>query len=308
MKTWLDTYFGFSKREFNGLMVLVLLIVLVSALPSLYKLVIPLKEIDSAEQLLMRQLILPVERDAARVSDMYYPLSDDRSTDENATEKIKYRLFPFDPNVADSRDWQTLGLSVKQAASILKYVNKGGKFRKAEDLKKMYVIDPAMYNRLLPYVRIAEMNDKAGKNNFTRNTEVIPQSLKIIEVNQADSTALDEIKGIGPVFAIRILKYRERIGGFYKKEQLMEVFGLDSVMYREVMGQIAVNAAAIKRINVNTAQFEDFKNHPYIRYKQVNALIQYRKQHGNYGNIADLSKVAILNAETIARLAPYLTF
>lgn len=109
-------------------------------------------------------------------------------------------------------------------------------------------------------------------------------------------------------FANRIIKYRERIGGFYKKEQLMEVFGLDSVKYEEIKDQIVIDLTKLKRINVNTAEFADFKNHPYIRYKQVNALIQYRKQHGNYSNIADLNKVAILNQETINRLAAYLEF
>jgi competence protein ComEA len=109
-------------------------------------------------------------------------------------------------------------------------------------------------------------------------------------------------------FANRIVKYRARIGGFYKKEQLMEVFGLDSVKYTEIKDQIIVDVSKIKKININTVEIEDFKNHPYIRYKQVNALVQYRKQHGKYSNFADLNKVAILNQETIDRLAAYLEF
>lgn len=88
----------------------------------------------------------------------------------------------------------------------------------------------------------------------------------------------------------------------------MEVFGLDSLKYNEIKDQVEIDVSGIKKINVNTAGFEDFKNHPYIRYKQVNALIQYRKQHGNYSNIADLNKVAVFSQETIDRLAAYLEF
>ncbi|MNL38591.1 Helix-hairpin-helix motif protein [compost metagenome] len=86
------------------------------------------------------------------------------------------------------------------------------------------------------------------------------------------------------------------------------MFGLDSAKFDEVKGQVILDLSGIKKINVNTAGADDFRNHPYIRYKQVNALIQYRKQHGNYSNIADLNKVLILNQETISRLAPYLEF
>jgi competence ComEA-like helix-hairpin-helix protein len=86
------------------------------------------------------------------------------------------------------------------------------------------------------------------------------------------------------------------------------VFGLDSAKFEEIKNQISVNASELKMININTAKLEDFKGHPYVRYKQVNAIIEYRKQHGNYSNIADLNKVAILSQEMIERLAPYLTF
>ncbi|MNL44018.1 Helix-hairpin-helix motif protein [compost metagenome] len=86
------------------------------------------------------------------------------------------------------------------------------------------------------------------------------------------------------------------------------MYGLDSIKYNEIKDQVQIDASRIKKINVNTANFDDFKFHPYIRYKQVNALIQYRKQHGNYSNIADLNKVVILDQETIDRLTAYLEF
>jgi competence protein ComEA len=107
---------------------------------------------------------------------------------------------------------------------------------------------------------------------------------------------------------LRILTYRERLGGFVNKEQLLEVFGLDSLKYAEIKNQIRVDPVSVRKININTATVEQYKNHPYLRFKQINAIIQYRKQHGNYSNIADLAKVVVIPAETIARLAPYLTF
>jgi len=295
MRKLLNAYFDFSKGEFNGLIALIVLVVLIAVTPDVYRFIMPEPEDPVIEQLAVKRLEFGVKQPRR--------FNDRRVTKENPKKERSYSLFPFDPNTINIDDWQKLGLSFKQSAAIIKYLEKGGKFRKAEDLQKMYTITPEIYKRISPYVKI---EDKYAGN--IKAKALVPKETKIIEINEADSAALIEIKGIGPAFANRIIKYRARIGGFYRKEQLLEVFGLDSIKYEEIRNQISVDGQKIKRININIARLEDFKGHPYIRYKQINAIIEYRKQHGNYSNIADLNKVAILDPETVERFAPYLTF
>lgn len=300
MKKWLDAYFGFSRREFNGLMTLVVLIAFTMFLPYLYSLIKEEEPVTEAEQQAVLKLALAEEQKMlSRERDQPHFKRDD---------KRKTELFIFDPNTTNQRDWEKLGLSAKQASAILKYTARGGRFNKVSDLLKMYTISETTYRRLAPYVKIVPVGSDEAQPKVYVSENYENKPVVRIEINNADTTELDKIKGIGMTFANRIVKYRDRIGGFYKKEQLMEVFGLDSVKYHEIKDQIVVDASRLKTINVNTARFEDLKNHPYIRYKQVNALIAYRKQHGNYGNIADLNKVAILDQETINRLAAYLEF
>ena len=222
-------------------------------------------------------------------------------------EKPAPRLFPFDPNTTDQQGWQALGFSEKQAKVIINYIRKGGIFRKPEDLQKMFVVSPAAYAQLKPYIVIKTVQRPSVEKVFNAPAYKAAAAV-LIEINRADSAALDQIKGIGPAFARRIIKYRDRIGGFYKKEQLMEVYGLDSLKFNEIKDQVKVDATAVKKININTASIENFKNHPYLRYKQVNAIIQYRVQHGNYGNFADLKKVAILTPEMLEHLEPYISY
>nr|WP_068893074.1 helix-hairpin-helix domain-containing protein [Pedobacter panaciterrae] len=303
MRKWLNAYFDFSKREFNGLIVLIVLIMLISATPYLYRFLKPESENAQVEQMAIKRLMLPMKKTT---------VFNNRKLKYNSKKDHHYSLFLFDPNTISINDWQKLGLSFKQSEAVLKYLAKGGRFRKAEDLQKMYTINQKLYEKLYPYVQIDDnYNGKikmAGKGFDDKAKNLISREIKIIEINGADSAALVEVKGIGPSFAKRIVKYRERVGGFYKKEQLLEVFGLDSIKYDEIRNQVSVDNQRLKTININTARFEDFKGHPYIRYKQVNAIIEYRKQHGNYSNIADLNKVANLEPETVERLAPYLTF
>jgi competence ComEA-like helix-hairpin-helix protein len=303
MRKWLNIYFDLSRREFNGLVLLASLIFLMGMIPGLYRLMRPELEDIPSEQLAIRKLTTAVKT-----------VGDNRSTE----------LFYFDPNVITSEQWQKLGLSEKQSQSILKYIAKGGSFKSAADLEKMYTISAEAYARIAPYVRITSIADKlsVGNDNLSSSVylkgesskptsaraELAGKPMRIIEINQADSLLLEEIRGIGPTFARRILKYRERVGGFHKKEQLLEVFGLDSAKYEEIKAQVRVDASLIRKIDINTATFDALKIFPYLKYKQINAIIQYRKQHGNYTSAKDLSGIAILNAETIDQLAPYLVF
>lgn len=303
-------YFSFSKQEYNGLMVLIVLIVVVTAMPALYARLWPDRANGAAEHRALQQLAL-VE------------LAERRSTGRERVDKQPARknpvLFSFDPNVIGMADWQQLGLSENQASSILKYRAKGGTFRTAGDLRKMYTISGDCYERLAPFIRIDTVVLKErqalryrSKNKYQQEAKMpiyTPKGkLPVVEINAADTLLLVQIKGIGPAFARRIVAYRARLGGFYKKEQLREVFGLDSMKYEEIKGQVTVDSQAVLKININTAEDQDLKKIIYLNYKQRNAIIQYRKQHGNYAIIADLNKVAILSAEIIAKIAPYISF
>ena len=304
MRKLLNTYFSISKREFNGLLALVILILLIAAIPRLYFAAATQHPARAA----VGELTLALKTRERRYHPPKAYYAGER---KKAQRNVVRKLFVFDPNVIGAEDWQRLGLSARQSAVIINYRAKGAKFRRAEDLQKMYTINEEMYKRLLPYVKIAPPLIAAspyGNSTYSQKLKKSTQEVSIVELNGADSATLVGIRGIGPAFAIRILKYRERLGGFHKKEQLMEVYGLDSAKYYEIKDQVSLDLGNLRKIDINDVETADFKGHPYIKYKQANAIIQYRKQHGNYADIADLSKVLILDAETINRLAPYLNF
>ena len=97
------------------------------------------------------------------------------------------------------------------------------------------------------------------------------------------------------------------MGGFHNKEQLREIYGLDSARYDQIKDQISV-LGTIQKIKINRSTFDELKKYPYLNYNQINAIIQYRNQHGNYKNIYELSKIGILTPENLHKMAPYLDF
>jgi DNA uptake protein ComE-like DNA-binding protein len=129
-----------------------------------------------------------------------------------------------------------------------------------------------------------------------------------IELNAADSAQLTTVKGIGGSFAIRIIRYRNRIGGFYNKEQLKEIYELDSTKYAEIKDQLTVDPGKVIKVNINTISFASLRQSPYLSYKQASAIIEYRTQHGNYSSITDVGNVAIVTPETLHKIEPYIKF
>lgn len=286
MKTRLINYLSITKKEWNGLVVLVVLIMLALIAPYIYGLfwkerVIDFKDFDKA----VAQL------DKSRGSNY---LIKDTLSDEKIANPV---MFPFDPNNLSMDQWKQLGLSERQAAVIKHYEAKGGRFYRPEDVKKIYAISPDDYKRLLPFIQIPE-------TAYTRKAK----PGEVIELNTADSAKLTELKGIGPAFAMRIVRYRGRLGGFYRKEQLKEITGIDSLKYAGLSSQVMVNPAKVNKIKINTVSFNQLRLFPYLSYNQVNAIVQYRAQHGNYTSTADMKNIVLLDDITLHKIAPYLNF
>lgn len=286
MKQHTKHYLSITKKEWNGMVVLVLLIAAVLAVPYLYQLgykdnTINQTELNHALAILSKAKI------------------DSTQTTISGAKITNTGLFDFNPNNLPAEKWKQLGLSDQQINNIKSYEAKGGHFYRNADLQKIYGITPEDYKRIEPYIDIPQ------------NGEYISNKLQpgaTIEVNTADSAKLTEVRGIGPSFSMRIIRYRDRLGGFYHKEQLLEVFGVDTTKYNEIKDQLTIDPSKVTRLKINSISLPSLQQFPYLNYKQVNAVIQYRAQHGKYNSINDLANVAILTPEVLRKIEPYLSY
>ena len=303
-----QSYFGFTKKELNGILILCILVMFILIFPWVYS-QFKNPEVHNFENfdLDMKEFLAS---GTAKTSESYNSV---RNNVENAELNSSY--FYFDPNGLEESAWRKLGLSGRQIKVIKNYESKGGKFYSKEDLKKMYSISERKYQQLEPYIRIISDRKQVkaytpsySQNNSKKAYQSKTQYLKVVELNTADSTELETLRGIGPAFSSRIVKYRNRLGGFYKKEQLLDVYGFDSAKFEGLKNQVSVDPLSIQKINLNTATFDELKRHPYLSYKQMNAIFQYRMQHGSYQSLEDLRKIAIIDEEILRKIEPYLTY
>lgn len=114
-----------------------------------------------------------------------------------------------------------------------------------------------------------------------------------IELNAADSIQLQELRGIGPGFAKRIVVYREQLGGYYCTEQLLEVYGFTEKLYNQVKGNVTVDATKIRKLNINKLNISQLKRHPYISYYEARAIYDYRMGRPD-AKIHSLSEISSL--------------
>ncbi|MCB2222278.1 MAG: helix-hairpin-helix domain-containing protein [Bacteroidetes bacterium] len=207
--------------------------------------------------------------------------------------------IPFDPNTATRQDFIAMGLNESLINAIISYRNKGGKFDDADDFGKMYTLSPEDFQTLKPYIHI-DQKMIPGQDPFEK-------PMVVIEINTADTLDLQQLPGIGPAFASRIIKYRELLGGYHDKEQLLEVYGMDSLRYAAIAENLTVDPLPIRKININKASIKDLINHPYIEFYLAKSIITYRESIGTYKNLDELLNARLIYKELFLKIAPYLT-
>lgn len=221
--------------------------------------------------------------------------------------------FAFDPNTITGDSLQLLGFSAQQAQSILKYRNKGGKFRYREDFAKLYVVDSAVYAALEGYLLLPKRgvgtkkgisvpggaeNGVAGTNSAGnvpeegknadlsgRRTGIygkrVEKNRYMCNLNTADSAALVKLYGIGGYYARKILRYREALGGsFADVRQLLEIEGFTQERFAGIERSIFVNDSDVKGISLLNARREFLERHPYIGPYAARGILSYIRLKG----------------------------
>lgn len=306
MKQTFKHRMSFSRREQYAMLVLMLvlmILVVINLFPGLIikRQVLPLHNLDSI--IALRDQFQQEERNEKKT---YFDIANPEA--EALADRLK--PFPFDPNHLPEDDWRKMGLTEKQIKNILNYEKSGGKFLKNSDLQKIYSLSLAEYRVLEPFIRIEGLDETTSvSDRNTDSTEIIVnQVFKAIELNSADSLQLVELPGIGPWFAHRILQYRRSLGGYLYKEQLREVFGIDSVKYQKIEGYFTVEAHIDKYIELNHRTFKELMKHPYMNYELTKAVVNKRERQGFVKGWSELVSLNKGDSLAIKRLKPYLQY
>lgn len=145
------------------------------------------------------------------------------------------------------------------------------------------------------------------RNNQKSISEKIPEPITSFEINSVSAKTLIQV-GVQQEVAYRIVKFREKLGGFYAIQQLKDVFGLTDSEYNLIASKYTINKNHIKRIDFNAASFEQLSAHPYISSKLANQIISFRTKYKPFESSEDVNKLYLVDDELFKKLNPYVSY
>lgn len=296
---FLHKYFSFNKRERNGIVILLGIIIILIII----RIILPY--FGKEDKLIITKLT-PIEKDSFTTSNEHLKDTIISTATTKKDSNPTTGLIAFDPNTISLEEAKSIGFTSKIANTLIHFREKGGKFKQKEDLKKLYGISADFYLKLEPYIVIENTSTEKTKKTF--ESKSFNSSIKQIDINTADSIQFVSLPMIGPATAKKILRFRNALGGFYSLEQLKEVYGMKDSVYQLIQPRLTISSSALIKININTATYDDLKKHPYINHNMASTIVAYRKMHGAYKSTEDLKKVGTISDETLAKLSNYIVF
>lgn len=303
-KNWIKSFLALSKFEQRGAVVLLGLIAIVSALNFLVPLTLRTKKYsDKAYKAEIKRF------ETARLHlidslNIVKLQNKKKLTFDQA--KAKLRPFPFDPNRLTTEQGIKLGLTLKQIKQIQHYLDKGGKFRKKEDFKKMYGISETVYDILAPFIELPSGHSKLKPENKVQYSEQIKVAYKSIGINACDTSKLINKLHLKPWLAERIIKYRKLLGNFYSVNQLQEVYGLNKADFDKIKPYLTCDSSLVKKINLNSASFKTLEHHPYLNYKITKGIVNSRRRFGGFKDIIELKSIPGITDSVYQKIRHYL--
>jgi competence protein ComEA len=289
--------FDMSIRHQRGIWVLLIASVLIIFAPRFF---LFLQKDESATKL----ILLPVEdkprwdssRKFSRWNSNYRKRSWSRSK-----RTLKKPTKPFNPNELSMEEWMQFGLSEKQASVVLKFTKRG--IHSNDELQKIKFIPKQTFENIKDFTQYTLKDTEAKVKQVVQGAS----SPTIVNANEANEEVLMKIKGLGPFYARQIIKYQQQLGGFVRKEQILEVWKMTPEVYAQIQAQLSCETTMIRKLSINEATAEELQAHPYLNWNQANSIVKMRIQKGGFKSIDEIRESVIIDQETFEKVRPYLS-
>ncbi|CAN5445274.1 helix-hairpin-helix domain-containing protein [soil metagenome] len=304
LRFWFRNIIGLSRTETNGaigvIVVLMVCLVVPIVVPQIFRSGYTTSHIDN--------ILLDSITDHLEEGNIL-PL-------EERPPPVEQEFFTFDPNTASESELTKLGIPTLYAKRIINFREKGGRFYIKNDLMKIYDFPREVFDNLYAYIDLPEVRQQqklapsqtpplAERRSPERRSPV----LENFDINEADTTQLKLIRGIGSAFSKRIINYRNSLGGFISIDQLSEVYGLQDEALQNILALAKVADDFLPRkIRINHATSKELASHPYINFQLANRLVAYREQHGHFNEADRFTEIKELDKESLVKIHPYLDF
>lgn len=289
------SHFWYNKSQRNGIFILILLIVI-------FQFIIVFVDFYSVEK---------VNIDTPKVIAFHHQIDSLRKI---SLENSRLKFFPFNPNYITDYKGAQLGMSLVEIDRLLAFRKTGEFINSRKEFQKVTTISDSLLNSISPYFKFPDWVVERNQNiqsSTSRDTRLFAKKSKYIltstDINLAVKEDLKTINGIGEKLSERIIKYRSKLQGFSKLNQLYEVWGLDTeVVDKLLLVFKVVNLPNIKKINVNTVSFRELLKNPYLDYELCKKIFEYKDEVAELQDISELKNIIGFPLDLYDRIVLYL--
>lgn len=207
----------------------------------------------------------------------------------------------FNPNSYKKENWMKLGLSEKQAASIIKFKASGAVFRIKADIRKLFVVNDELYELIEDKIDLPDSLSKEQRKEVFKNYKPKP-----MDVNSIDVAKLQYVRGIGPFYANQIIEYRNMLGGFYSFHQLLEINRFSIELLDSLKTRCFIDVDKIKKMDLNTVSVAELQSHPYVRLSVARDIVDLRNKKTRFKQVEDILQSEYIDKKLFNRISPYL--
>lgn len=232
------------------------------------------------------------------------------SLEQVELEKRKPKIYPFNPSfLTDFKGYQ-LGMSIQEIDRLLEHRAAGKYINSTQEFQQVTGVSDSLLSVISPYFKFPDWVVKKNQNKqhvISNERERSNKLFPIKDINSATAEELKTINGIGNKLAERIVKYRDRLGGFLVEEQLYEVYYLDKEIADRVLERFQVlKRPQINKINVNEASFKEVLSIIYIDYELTKKIFDYRDEVAEIQSLEELKQIEGFPLKKFDRIALYL--
>lgn len=242
-------------------------------------------------------------------------LSQQRSIDsvKKAMADEKPKIYPFNPNFISDYKGYKMGMSVAELDRLFAFRKTGRYVNSGSEFQQVTQVSDSLLQKMSPYFKFPDWVGRRKKGSFPyrqngwKAKENKPE--KPIDINLATKEELMKVYGIGPALSERILKTREKFGGFVSMDQLELVWGLSPEVIAETRKKFTVlSVPQVKKTKINSATFKEMMQIPYFTYELTKETVTVRSMESGFKSVEDLTKIPGLPVEKIKIISLYLEF
>jgi len=242
--------------------------------------------------------------DFEKVPDNFPVNQRENKLSDKSKTAYNWRPHKFDPNSIALKEMKQMGIPGFIAGNIISYRQAGGYFNHSDDLKKIYGMNPALFDSLNNYIEIVQVDIDSNKIHEQKNS--LCTKITSLSLNAARSDSISAGLKVPGFLAGRIVKYRSLLGGFVDEKQLLEVYGFSDSILSNNTCEIVIDTSLISRLSIRETNFKTLLMHPYLELGDVKSIVKMRQFYGDQFNLNKLERSKALADSTFNKIYPYL--